>query len=71
MYLADIQRALRVMEQRFVQIYRRGESPMVITSLIVRRGSQLRLEDRAGTLETRIRQPCEEPSEVGKLSRIC
>jgi long-chain acyl-CoA synthetase len=33
MYLADIQRALRVMGQRFVQIYGQGESPMVITSL--------------------------------------
>ncbi|MCG2594881.1 AMP-binding protein [Ramlibacter sp. XY19] len=33
MYLADLQRALRVMGQRFVQIYGQGESPMVITSL--------------------------------------
>jgi long-chain acyl-CoA synthetase len=33
MYVADIQRALRVMGQRFVQIYGQGESPMVITSL--------------------------------------
>ena len=33
MYFADIQRALRVMGQRFVQIYGQGESPMVITSL--------------------------------------
>lgn len=33
MYLADIQRALRIMGQRFVQIYGQGESPMVITSL--------------------------------------
>ena len=33
MYLADIQRALRVMGDRFVQIYGQGESPMVITSL--------------------------------------
>jgi long-chain acyl-CoA synthetase len=33
MYAADIQRALRVMGPRFVQIYGQGESPMVITSL--------------------------------------
>ena len=33
MYVADIQRALRVMGQRFVQIYGQGESPMVITAL--------------------------------------
>jgi long-chain acyl-CoA synthetase len=33
MYVADIQRALRVMGPRFVQIYGQGESPMVITSL--------------------------------------
>ena len=33
MYVTDIQRALRVMGQRFVQIYGQGESPMVITSL--------------------------------------
>jgi long-chain acyl-CoA synthetase len=33
MYLADIQRAVRIMGQRFVQIYGQGESPMVITSL--------------------------------------
>jgi long-chain acyl-CoA synthetase len=32
-YVADLQRALRVMGQRFVQIYGQGESPMVITSL--------------------------------------
>ncbi|MBE7940360.1 MULTISPECIES: AMP-binding protein [Ramlibacter] len=33
MYVADIQRALRVMGPRFVQIYGQGESPMVITAL--------------------------------------
>jgi len=33
MYVADIQRAIAVMGQRFVQIYGQGESPMVITSL--------------------------------------
>ena len=33
MYAADIQRALRVMGPRFVQIYGQGESPMVITAL--------------------------------------
>ncbi|MDF2466699.1 MAG: AMP-dependent synthetase [Ramlibacter sp.] len=33
MYAADIQRAIRVMGQRFVQIYGQGESPMVITAL--------------------------------------
>lgn len=33
MYLADIQRALRTMGPRFVQIYGQGESPMVITAL--------------------------------------
>ena len=33
MYAADIARALRVMGQRFVQIYGQGESPMVITAL--------------------------------------
>ncbi len=33
MYVADIQRAIRVMGHRFVQIYGQGESPMVITSL--------------------------------------
>jgi len=33
MYLADIERALRVMGPRFVQIYGQGESPMVITAL--------------------------------------
>jgi len=33
MYVADIERAIRVMGQRFVQIYGQGESPMVITAL--------------------------------------
>jgi long-chain acyl-CoA synthetase len=33
MYLADIQRALRVMGSRFVQIYGQGETPMVATAL--------------------------------------
>jgi long-chain acyl-CoA synthetase len=33
MYLADIQRALRVMGPRFVQIYGQGETPMVGTVL--------------------------------------
>src|SRR4051812_39337817 len=33
MYLADIQDAIAVMGQRFVQIYGQGESPMCITSL--------------------------------------
>jgi len=33
MYLADIQDALAVMGQRFVQIYGQGESPMTITAL--------------------------------------
>jgi long-chain acyl-CoA synthetase len=33
MYAADIERAIRVMGQRFVQIYGQGESPMVITAL--------------------------------------
>ncbi len=33
MYTADIQRALRVMGPRFVQIYGQGETPMVATAL--------------------------------------
>ena len=33
MYVADIERAMRVMGPRFVQIYGQGESPMVITAL--------------------------------------
>jgi len=33
MYRADIEEALRVMGQRFVQIYGQGESPMAITAL--------------------------------------
>ena len=33
MYAADIQRALRIMGSRFVQIYGQGESPMVGTAL--------------------------------------
>jgi long-chain acyl-CoA synthetase len=33
MYLADIQRALRIMGPRFVQIYGQGETPMVATAL--------------------------------------
>ena len=33
MYLADIQEAIAVMGQRFVQIYGQGESPMTITAL--------------------------------------
>jgi long-chain acyl-CoA synthetase len=33
MYLADMQRALRVMGPRFVQIYGQGETPMVATAL--------------------------------------
>ncbi|MGE0313923.1 MAG: AMP-binding protein [Lautropia sp.] len=37
MYLADIQRALRVMGPRFVQIYGQGETPMVATALSRRR----------------------------------
>ena len=41
MYVADIQRALRVMGPRFVQIYGQGESPMTITAL-----SRVQLADR-------------------------
>jgi long-chain acyl-CoA synthetase len=33
MYVADIQRALRIMGPRFVQIYGQGETPMVATAL--------------------------------------
>ena len=33
MYVADVQRALRVMGPRFVQIYGQGETPMVATAL--------------------------------------
>lgn len=33
MYLADLQQAIAVMGQRFVQIYGQGESPMTITAL--------------------------------------
>jgi long-chain acyl-CoA synthetase len=33
MYVADIQRAMAVMGQRFAQIYGQGESPMTITAL--------------------------------------
>lgn len=33
MYVEDLQRAVRVMGQRFVQIYGQGESPMTITAL--------------------------------------
>jgi len=33
MYLADIQRALRVMGPRFVQMYGQGETPMTATAL--------------------------------------
>jgi len=33
MYLADVERALRVMGPRFVQIYGQGETPMVATAL--------------------------------------
>lgn len=33
MYVADIQRALRLLGPRFVQIYGQGESPMTITAL--------------------------------------
>jgi len=42
MYVADIQRALRVMGPRFVQIYGQGESPMVATAL-----SRQRIADTA------------------------
>jgi long-chain acyl-CoA synthetase len=42
MYVADIQRALRVMGPRFVQIYGQGETPMVATAL-----SRDRLADTA------------------------
>jgi len=33
MYVADVQRALRIMGPRFVQIYGQGETPMVATAL--------------------------------------
>jgi long-chain acyl-CoA synthetase len=42
MYLADIERALRVMGPRFVQIYGQGETPMVATAL-----SRAHLADRS------------------------
>jgi long-chain acyl-CoA synthetase len=42
MYAADIQRALRIMGPRFVQIYGQGESPMVGTAL-----SRQQLQDTA------------------------
>jgi long-chain acyl-CoA synthetase len=41
MYGADIQRALRIMGPRFVQIYGQGETPMVATAL-----SRQHIEDR-------------------------
>jgi long-chain acyl-CoA synthetase len=44
MYLTDIQRALRVMGPRFVQIYGQGETPMVATAL-----SRQQLADTAHT----------------------
>jgi long-chain acyl-CoA synthetase len=48
MYLADIQRALRIMGPRFVQIYGQGETPMVATALsrgqIARQGQPRHVE---------------------------
>jgi long-chain acyl-CoA synthetase len=53
MYLADIQRALRVMGPRFVQIYGQGETPMTATALSRRQiadASHPRHLDRLGSV---------------------
>ena len=55
MYAADIQRALRVMGPRFVQIYGQGETPMVATALVARASSPTR----------RTRAICERLASVG------
>jgi long-chain acyl-CoA synthetase len=50
MYLADIQRALRVMGPRFVQIYGQGETPMVATALSRRHIADTTYPDHAARL---------------------
>lgn len=50
MYVADIQRALRVMGPRFVQIYGQGETPMVATALSRRHISDSGHPDHAARL---------------------
>jgi long-chain acyl-CoA synthetase len=50
MYLADIQRALRVMGPRFVQIYGQGETPMVGTALSRRHMADTAHPDHAARL---------------------
>jgi long-chain acyl-CoA synthetase len=55
MYLADIQRALRVMGPRFVQIYGQGETPMTATALarrLIADASHPRHVERLGSVGT-------------------
>ncbi len=80
MYAADIERAIRVMGPRFVQIYGQGESPMVITAL-----SRAQIGDTAHprhaqrlasvgvaqtSVEVRVATPDGAPLSTGKIGEI-
>ncbi|MCZ7656731.1 MAG: hypothetical protein M5U07_02190 [Xanthobacteraceae bacterium] len=54
MYLADIQDALAVLGQRFVQIYGQGESPMTITALARQNSARVQVRRAArGTMASK------------------
>jgi long-chain acyl-CoA synthetase len=80
MYAADIERAIRVMGPRFVQIYGQGESPMVITALArchltdtahPRHAQRLASVGVAQTpVEVRVTDPQGEPLPLGEVGEI-
>jgi long-chain acyl-CoA synthetase len=80
MYAADIERAIRVMGQRFVQIYGQGESPMTITAL-----SRAQLADTGhpryaqriasvgvaqSPVQVRVATPAGEPLPCGEIGEV-
>jgi long-chain acyl-CoA synthetase len=80
MYVQDIQRALRVMGPRFVQIYGQGESPMTITALsrqqLAGRGHPRHL-DRIGSVgvaqtavEVRVTDPQGRELPLGEVGEV-
>ena len=80
MYAADIERAIRVMGPRFVQIYGQGESPMVITALArshlgdtahPRHAQRLASVGIAQTpVEVRVTTPDGKPLPIGKVGEV-
>jgi long-chain acyl-CoA synthetase len=80
MYLADIERALRVMGPRFVQIYGQGETPMVATALSRRHiadGTHPRHRERLASVgvaqtpvQVRVADPHGRPLPPGEVGEV-